>query len=193
MIREDNKPLNKTTTWEYDAGGNILNRFEYAFTTANDLSDKTPTIIPYSYANGGIRDRLMEYNGEQFEYDTIGNPTLYRDNVLTWEKGRQLKSFGNIASYTYNASGIRTSKTAGSTTTQYYLDGTRVLAQKDTVNASGTPVQTIMQFIYGIDGIIGFTLNDTDYYYKKNLQGDVIGIYNNNLQLIAKYTTTYNS
>ncbi len=184
IVREDNKPLNKTTTWEYDAGGNITNRFEYEFTTASDLSDKTPTIIPYSYATNGIRDRLMEYNGEQFEYDAIGNPTTYRSKTLIWEKGRQLKSFGSTASYTYNASGIRTSKTVGSTTTQYYLDGTKVLAQKDIVSASeSTTTETFMQFMYGVDGIIGFTLNDTDYYYKKNLQGDVIGIYNNNLQL----------
>ena len=189
IIREDNKPLNKTVTWEYDAGGNIVNRFEYEFTTVNDLSEKAPTIIPYSYATSGVRDRLMEYNGEQFEYDEIGNPTIYRNNVLVWEKGRQLKSFGNIANYTYNASGVRIGKTVGSTTTQYYLDGTRVLAQKDIVSASeSTTTETFMQFMYGVDGIIGFTLNDTDYYYKKNLQGDIIGIYNNNLQLIAKYT-----
>ena len=39
-----------------------------------------------------------------------GNPTTYLGHTLTWEKGRQLKKFDNIE-YTYNASGIRTSKT----------------------------------------------------------------------------------
>ena len=170
-LDEDNKPLNKTTTWEYDAGGNILNRFEYEFTTINDLNEKTPTIIPYAYATSGIRDRLMSYNGEQFVYDSIGNPTLYRNYALTWEKGRQLKSYGDIASYTYNASGIRTGKTVGTTTTQFFLDGTKILAQKDIVSAGeNTTTKTLMQFIYGVDGIIGFTLNNTNYYYKKNLQ-----------------------
>ena len=189
LIREDNKPLNKTTTWEYDAGGNILNRFEYEFTTINDLNEKTPTIIPYAYVTSGIRDRLMSYNGEQFVYDSIGNPTLYQNNVLVWEKGRQLKSYGDIASYTYNASGIRTGKTVGTTTTQFFLDGTKILAQKDIVSAGeNTTTETLMQFIYGVDGIIGFTINNENYYYKKNLQGDIIGIYDNNLQLITKYT-----
>ena len=39
-----------------------------------------------------------------------GNPTTYLGHTLTWEKGRQLKKFDNIE-YTYNANGIRTSKT----------------------------------------------------------------------------------
>ncbi len=129
----------------------------------------------------------MEYKGEQFEYDEIGNPTIYRGQSLTWSHGRQLDAYGDIASYTYNASGIRIGKTVGSTTTQYFLGGTKILAQKDTVNASGTPVQTLMQFMYGIDGVIGFTLNGLNYYYKKNLQNDIVGIYDNNLQIIAKY------
>ena len=58
--------------------------------------------------------------------------------------------------------------------------------------SESTATETFMKFIYGIDGIIGFTLTNTDetdtnYYYKKNIQGDIIGIYNNNLELIAKY------
>ena len=44
-----------------------------------------------------------------------------------------------------------------------------------------------MHFIYGLDGITGFTINNQNYYYKKNLQGDIIGIYDNNLNLIVKY------
>ncbi len=196
LVREDNKPLNKTTTWEYDAGGNIVNRFEYEFTTASDLNEKTPTIIPYSYATSGIRDKLMEYNSEQFEYDGIGNPTTYRNNILIWEKGRQLKSFGNIVSYTYNAQGIRTSKTMtiplkqvegsaadGTMTLDYFLDGNKIISQQDVANK--------MFFIYGVDGIIGFSIqyNNTEetYYYKKNLQGDIIGLYNSDMILIAKY------
>ena len=97
LIREDNKPLNKTTTWEYDAGGNIVNRFEYVFTTANDLNEKIPIIIPYSYATSGIRDRLMECNSEQFEYDAIGNPTTYRGKSVSWSNGRQMVSYNGTA------------------------------------------------------------------------------------------------
>ncbi len=44
-----------------------------------------------------------------------------------------------------------------------------------------------MHFFYGLDGISGFTIKNQNYYYKKNLQGDIIGIYDNNLNLIVKY------
>ena len=187
LIREDNKTLNKTTTWEYDAGGNIQNRFEYEFTTAQDLSNLSPTIIPYSYSTSGIRDKLVEYNGEQFEYDGIGNPTTYRNYELTWERGRLLKKFGNIAEYKYNLDGIRTSKTVGTTTTQYFLDGTKIVSQQDTITTGGLNIDNIMYFEYGVDGVAGFYLNGINYYYKKNLQGDIVAIYDNDLNEIVKY------
>ena len=85
----------------YDAGGNIIKSFEYNYTTSESLEDKTPTVIPYVYASNEIKDRLVKYCEEAFEYDTIGNPTTYRNYSLVWEKGRQLKSFGNIANYKY--------------------------------------------------------------------------------------------
>ena len=129
----------------------------------------------------------MSYDGETFTYDEIGNPTKYRDVSLTWEKGRQLKKYGNIE-YSYNASGIRTKKVNGNAITEYYLDGSQILAQKDIVVAGdNTQVETMMHFVYGLDGISGFTINNQNYYYKKNLQGDIIGIYDNNLNLIVKY------
>ena len=188
IIREDNKVFGKTYTWSYDAGGNILSRFEYDFTLRDELRDKTPTIIPYAYSND-FTDQLMLYNGTNFKYDSLGNPTTYRDNTLVWERGRQLKSFGDIASYTYNVSGIRTSKQIGNTTTKYFLDGNRILAQVDTVSGvDNTTVTTTTEYIYGADGITGFVLEGIPYYYKKNLQGDIIGILDSNLQIVTKYT-----
>ena len=217
LVREDNFAFRKTTTWEYDAGGNILNRKEYPYTLSEDLSKyvdinllseaeresnaySTYNTIPYYYANNGMKDRLVNYNGNEIIYDAIGNPTKYGNNELVWEKGRQLKSFGNIANYTYNANGIRIGKSVENIDTQYFLDGTRIMAQKDKITivtqdesgtATETIVETMMHFMYGVDGIVGFTLtaNDTtkNYFYKKNGQGDIIGILDNNLQLIAKY------
>ncbi len=130
----------------------------------------------------------MSYKGETFKYDSLGNPTTYRDNTLVWERGRHLKSFGDKATYTYNVSGIRTSKQVGNTTTNYFLDGTRILAQVDTVTGvDDTTVTTTTEFIYGADGITGFVLEGIPYYYKKNLQGDIIAILDKDLQIVTKY------
>ena len=49
----------------------------------------------------------------------------------TWQ-GRQLTTAqkgGTTLSYTYDSEGVRTSKTVGSTTTKYLLNGTQILAQ----------------------------------------------------------------
>ena len=71
------------------------------------------------------------------------------------------------------------SKTANGITTNFFLDGTKILAQQ---NSNGTLV-----FLHGADGVIGFIHNSTNYYYKKNIQGDIIAILNANGQEIAKY------
>ena len=50
---------------------------------------------------------------------------------MGWE-GRQFKSAGKNGtnlSFTYDSEGVRTSKTVGSTTTKYLLNGTQILAQ----------------------------------------------------------------
>ncbi len=68
-------------------------------------------------------------------------------------------------SYIYNSDGIRTSKTVGNVTTNYFLDGSTIIAQKTNSD--------VLWFLYDSDGTrIGFTYNDASYYYTKNAQGD---------------------
>ena len=61
LVRENNKYLNKTIVYDYDNGGNILSRTEYAYTTAADLSSKTPTdTIVYGYSTSW-KDQMISY------------------------------------------------------------------------------------------------------------------------------------
>ena len=162
--------------------------------------------IHYTYPITGWRDKLMGYGTETIgEYDALGNPHKYRNKTLDWSHGRQLDKFGDIATFEYNASGIRTSKTfftnAGCNcdadcncdeyfTTKFLLNGTKIIRQQDCCNT--------LDFFYGADGITGFhitsqnaTYNGTslnhDFYYKKNIQGDIIGIIDNTGTEIVKY------
>ena len=113
-------------------------------------------------------------------YDAQGNPTTYLGHTLAWEKGRQLKSFdGNT--YTYNANGIRTSKTVNGVNHIYTLDGTKILCEAWDDN-------TIVPLYDNEDGVCGILYNDEPYYFQKNLQGDVIGIMNKDAQSVAKYS-----
>lgn len=178
LVREDNKALNKTTTYCYDAGGNILCRTEYNFTLVDNLDFETGITFNYSYATEGWRDQLKCYNGEKFIYDKLGNPLLYRGEVLSWSHGRRLDKFGDIE-FKYDASGIRTNKTVNDVETKFYLNGTQILRQEDGTNT--------LDFFYGADGIVGFSLNGENFVYKKNILGDIIGIIDNTGKEIAKY------
>ena len=87
----------------------------------------------YSYGDEKWKDLLTGFDGKTIEYDAQGNPTSYLGHTLTWEKGRQLKKFiksaGTVIDYTYNANGIRTSKTVGDVKHTYTLDGTKILRE----------------------------------------------------------------
>ena len=147
----------------YDTYGNIVSK-----------NGKT-----YSY-DSTWKDLLLSVDGEPIVYDAQGNPTKYLGHDLTWEKGRQLKSFDNIQ-YTYNANGIRTSKTIGGVKHEYMLDGTKILRETWGDN-------TLIPLYDNEDSVCGIIYNKFPYYFLKNLQGDVIAITNSKGDVVAQYT-----
>ena len=176
LIREDNLGLNKTFVYRYDLGGNITSTSEYAYQTGSTVTGSPTTTNSYTYGDSNWKDKLTAYNGNTITYDQIGNPLSYRNGfTFTWQKGRQLASATNgttSVSYTYNNDGYRTSKTVNGTTTDYTLEGSKVLIEKtgsDYVwyyyDAAGAPVAMAT----GSDPSL--------YIYRKNLQGDITGIY----------------
>ena len=136
---------------------------------------------------------LLSLDDEEFEYDSLGNLKTYKSIELKWNYLRNLEKFGDIATYTYNASGIRTHKKVGNAETQFYLNGNKIISQitkQQIINEKQEIIEKIdkLLFYYGIDGLTGFNHNGTEYIYKKNIQNDIIGIYDNNGQEIVKYT-----
>ena len=104
----------------------------------------------------------------------MGNPLTYRGNTLTWTKVRRLASFGTNT-FEYGANGIRYRKN----NIVYTLDGNKILRESD-----GTKTLT---YYHGGSGIVGFEYNGTDYYFRKNLQGDVTEIYTSEGLKVASY------
>ena len=126
------------------------------------------------------QDLLTCYDGRSIQYDKQGNPVKYLGHTLTWEKGRQLKSFdGNT--YTYNANGIRTSKTVDGVKHTYTLDGTKILREVWGSN-------TLIPLYDNEDSVCGILYNNVPYYFIKNLQGDIIAIVNKKAETIARYS-----
>ena len=161
-----------TATYSYDNGGNITSKTVNGITT------------PYGYTDTNWKDKLTSYNGQAISYDTMGNPTQNYIGSFSWV-GRQLttiaKTDGTQLGYTYNDSGIRTKKTVGGVVTEYFLQGSTILAEKTGNN--------VIWYIYDTGGeLLGFTYNGTPYYYLKNMQGDVYKVVDANGTVVASYT-----
>ena len=103
---------------------------------------------------------------------------------LTWEYGRKLTAIsgsGLEVSYTYSVDGKRMSKTVNGVTTDFIYSG-------DTLAGFKRGSDTLM-WLYGADGdYLGFTLNGAEYYYVKNMQGDIVAIADENRNIVVVYT-----
>ena len=110
--------------------------------------------------------------------------TSYNGTSYSWQ-GRELTKItngSNTYSYKYDADGIRTSKTVNGTKTEFFLNGSQILAQK-------TGDTTILFFYDSTGKRVGFANGDTLYYYLYSVQGDVIAIMRAATgQVVAKYS-----
>ena len=88
---------------------------------------------------------------------------------------------GQSISFKYNDDGIRTAKTVNGVTTVYHLLGDRV-----TFESNGTDS---IYYTYDAAGdLISLNLNGTEYYYIRNAQGDITGLFNSAGTQVVAYT-----
>ena len=186
----DDVPVTNTTLYTYDALGQLLTEMVNGQVVNSMEYDNYGNIVKkndkvYTYGNGTWEDLLTRLDGQTIEYDAQGNPIEYLGHTLSWEKGRQLKKFvksdGTVISYTYNANGIRTSKTVGGVKHTYTLDGTKILRETWGSN-------TLIPLYDNEDSVCGIQYNNVPYYFIKNLQGDVIAIVNKDAETVARYS-----
>ena len=104
---------------------------------------------------------------------------------MTWERGRKLSTMtfadGSTTSYKYNADGIRTQKTVNGVTTDYFLEGSTIVAQK-------TGNDVIWYYFDGDGTRDAIEYGGKVYYYMYNPQGDVIGLFDDYLNVVVEYT-----
>ena len=158
----------------------ILACKKYSYTYEEGRIVLTKKGVAYTYGDGVWKDKLTAVGDKTISYDAQGNPVTYLGHTLTWEKGRQLKSFDNN-SYTYNANGIRTSKTVNGVKHTYTLDGTKILRE--------TWGNNVLVPLYdNEDSVCGILYNGTPYYFERNLQGDVTGIFTRSGATLVLYS-----
>ena len=146
-----------------------------------------------------LKNTYFTIDDYEITYDDQGNPILiemYQQGILTktinyiWE-GRQLIEVEIIdestsqtileTTYHYNDKGYRVSKTVNNETTDYILDGDKVIRETDGTNT--------IYYHYDLDGsLIGLTYNNLDFIYIKNLEGDIIAITDTEGITLVKYS-----
>ena len=187
------------TTWKYayDQGGNIQSKTAYAFTTGT-VGTAIKTDV-FTYGDANWKDKLTAFNGTTITYDAIGNPINDGTWNYTWN-GRQMRAThkGNFGepgydeiTYDYNEDGLRTKKTRmyyddatgdiGYKATSYTLHGKNIVHMTENGNE--------LHFFYDVQNkpaVVVF--NGTAYAYLYNLQGDVIGLVDNNSTKMVSYS-----
>ena len=206
-ISQSTKPFYTLVAYEYDAqnqltketyydgkgsaAGNITRTISYTYDTAGNILSETrtedgeTTTKTYGYGDSEWADLLTEVDGQAITYDASGNPTSYFGRTMTWTNGRQLKTstthaLGSVlkSTYTYDADGIRKTKTVpinrrGLTCTYTFV------TQNGKVVRQSWRTESI-DFFYDESGrpfAMTYQSADDDpqtYYYVLNLQGDVV-------------------
>ena len=167
--------------YTYDTYGNILSFGYYDANTDDEIF-----IDSYTYGDAQWLDRLTKFNGVNITYDAIGNPLSYYNGssyTFTWD-GRELATAvkgSTSVSYKYGADGLRIRKTVGNTVYNYYYADGLLIRQTWGTN--------YMDFLYDESGsAYSFIYNGTQYYYVKNLQGDVMRIVDATGSVVANYS-----
>ena len=182
LLLEYNTAAQMFYMYHYDTYGNIRD------VDIDDISDGTIDIgngDDYVYNDPTWLDRLTAFNGVPITYDNAGNPLSYYNGsayTLTWQNGRELATAtkGEVtSSYKYNIDGQRVQKTVGNVVYDYYYADGLLVRQ--------TWGNNYIDFIYDESGIFSFVYNGTQYYYIKNLQGDVVAISNASGTILVEY------
>ena len=190
LIYERNYENDTSKHYDYDEGGNLWGETtNYYAASTSGAPSKTENIF-YDYSDTNWTDKMTSYNGQTITYDEIGNPLSYRDGMtMTWQNGRQLATLqkdGNNIQYSYDSDGVRVSKTVnGEKRTYTYLNGLLICETRGdkffnySYDANGT--------LYAVSYKLNPNGQEFAYYYTHNWRGDIVGIYNGNGELRAKY------
>ena len=201
----------------YNASGVAQDRYKYYYDRAGNLTSwklqdgtggYTGPEHTYTYGNSEWKDLLTAYDGHTITYDVNGNPLSYyngKSYSMSWRNGRELEQVkvgGKTYRYEYDGNGQRTRKSNedGGYTEYYLVDGLAVAERR--YYAGGSERYT-MRYLYDeSNSPVGLGLKYpgeslwTYFYFEKNVQGDVIGLYRSDYSssrgyygtLVARYS-----
>ena len=203
LTKETNLAIGNEWRYTYDNGGNITKKEEY-----NPATGALRSSWDYGYGDSYWKDQLTSwgsYGTSYFAYDSSGNPTKYKGKTLTWEGKRLTKYSASSTSnmeLSYDGSGMLIgyiqsdtyTDWAGAQYTNVYSremtrDGDRILTEKVTSIDGALLTNDVknVKYMYDAKGASGMIVDGTKYYFRKNIFGDVVEIYNESGAKCAEY------
>ena len=184
LIRENSQTQNKTITYAYDQGGNLLSVKEYAYTegTLPETSLRTKSGTYSSTYSSTWKDQLLNWNGITMTYDAVGNMLTRGDTAYTWTMGRKLAGVdnGKKIQYFYDHTGARVKKVVDGAVTEYHMAGDLI--------ASETSNGKTMWYIYDSGANLLVVNIDGKYYiYVRNIQNDIIALVDASGKAVVNY------
>ena len=189
-LKSETNETGLTTTYSYDANGNIL---------ASEKKNQNNAVLSslrYVY-DQTVKDRLVQVINNStgavlrsFAYAGAykGNPSSMTINGtsqnLVWS-GRRLTGIGSAIHYAYDENGIRFEKTVGAVSETYVLDGSNVVSL--TRQASGAT--TRLDFAYDEKGFVrSLTTGGNECFYLRDVTGNILGLINSDGNYVVKYS-----
>ncbi len=190
LMQADDYLLGNTYYYSYDASGNIYNQLM-------ELSSGGSHYWVYYYSMDVWGDLLTSFDGTAITYDAYGKPLSWKGYTMSWNAANRLASVtasGKAYSYTYDVDGLRLTASDGTTKRIYTYDGTRLI-REELRSVSTNATTAYIYYYYDASGTpYGFFYRTADqsyyenFYYRRNLQGDIVGILNSSGVQLATYT-----
>ena len=186
LIREYDPDKKVWLGYKYDAGGNLTEVRSYPAAENGNPEGEGTVIMSFAYGSAW-KDQLtaMTVDGtiRNFTYDANGNLLSDGKYTYSWTKGSMLAKVtgdGLEAAYTYDASGIRTSKTVNGVKTEYLTAGGSILAEKKN--------GVWQHYLYDGSGqLTAIRYKGADYYYIRDGLMSITGLVDANGTAVVNY------
>ena len=135
LTYRSNSTMLGTLSYSYDATGS---RIQMGGTWSRVLLPQPVGSATYDSAN-----QLLRWGGQNFGYDLNGNLASTPSSTYQWNARNQLAQIlgENGGTFQYNATGLRSSKNLGGTSTSFLYDGADVIQE---LNPSAPPVNRLL-------------------------------------------------
>ena len=206
LTQENNQVLDKTFQYVYNTNTGNLDKV---------IVDGVESAFVYDSAHP---DRLTRCGAKNIQYNSAGLPIAYGNKYLDWTNGKLAKYYeeedpsgfdsSESTEFSYNAFGQRVRKEysyypgvdysgdfpIGKEVNYDYDHSGRLIREISTEYFTESASETVeLIFLYDESGMVGF-MHSRDgstpqaYYYQRNLQGDVVAIYDTSGVKVANYT-----